>query len=29
MSKLEWIYQCCTTQVTKDISAFWKGYDIP
>ena len=29
MSKLEWIYQCCTTQVTKDISAFWKDHDIP
>ena len=29
MTKLEWIYMCCTTEVTKEISAFWKEYDIP
>ena len=29
MSKLEWIYTCCTTEVTKEISAFWKDHDIP
>ena len=29
MSKLEWIYNCCTRQVSKEIDLFWKGYDIP
>ena len=29
MSKLEWIYMCCTTEVIKEISAFWKDHDIP
>ena len=29
MSKLEWIYQCCTTEVTKEITGFWKDHDIP
>lgn len=29
MSKLEWIYNCCTRQVSKEIDLFWRGYDIP
>ena len=29
MSKLEWIYNCCTRQVSKEIDLFWKGYNIP
>ena len=29
MSKLEWIYNCCTRQVSKEIDLFWKGYSIP
>jgi len=28
MSKLEWIYNCCTRQVKKEIDLFWKGYNI-
>ena len=29
MSKLEWIYNCCTRQVSKEIDLFWKDYKIP
>ena len=29
MSKLEWIYNCCTKQVGKEIDLFWRGYNIP
>lgn len=29
MSKLELIYNCCTAEVTKEISQFWQGYNIP
>ena len=28
MAKLEWIYNCCTQDIQKEISAFWYGYDI-
>lgn len=29
MSKLEWIYSCCTKSIPEEVSAFWSGYDIP
>ena len=29
MSKLEWIYNCCTRQVSKEIDLFWRGHKIP
>jgi len=29
MSKLEWIYNCCTRQVSKELDSCWKGYNIP
>jgi len=29
MSKLALIYSCCTNMALQEISAFWKGYNIP
>jgi hypothetical protein len=29
MSKLEWVYTCCTQGIPKEVSEFWKGFDIP
>lgn len=29
MSKLEWVYTCCTQGIPMEVSDFWKGYDIP
>lgn len=29
MSKLELIYACCTNEIPKEISAFWKNVPIP
>ena len=28
MTKLEWIYNCCTNDISKEVSAFWFGHDI-
>jgi hypothetical protein len=29
MSKLEWIYTCCTKEIPKEVSSFWNHIDIP
>lgn len=29
MSKLEWVYTCCTQGIPKEVSEFWKNIEIP
>lgn len=29
MSKLEWVYTCCTQAIPSEVSEFWRDFDIP
>jgi len=29
MSKLEWVYTCCTQAIPIEVSDFWKDVEIP
>ena len=29
MSKLEHIYNCCTTEIQRTLDIFWLDYDVP